>query len=403
MRRSRNHRPDHDQPSTPGSPTGPLARVSRRGRWAVGAAVTALVLAGCSGGGSTPTSSDASSAPTTATSLPAPATIAGTIVTTAGSSNEMSLVVPEAVAAQWTGLTGDSGVEWVAVAGDGTTETTPVAFGGDTTQVTALTERADGDQSTAPGGRQALAGLDAVASPAGTPVWVFSPLLDTAGPMDMTQLAFDQSPPDVVAAVTAAGKLPDLTGRTVTFVVTPVAGQQQKLSDLQVGYQRAIWEDVARAAGAADVVFFDGTGTTPGTGTVPAVPVPDPNATIDAQGSGPTRTCTLPAPALFLPNTPQLIDRAATATALSDCIGSLQSATQITIQGHTAAVGAGDEQAAVDLSTQRATEVAAILREQGVPAENITSVVGLGSSQPIVQPASDPGNRAVVVTFTTTG
>lgn len=396
MRPSRDSRPEHDQHA-------PARGGSRRARWIVGAAAGLLALAGCSGGGGSTPSSPASSAAPTSTSLAPPATIAGTVISTAGSSNEMSVAVPDPVAAEWTGLGADTGVEWVAVAGDGTTRTTPLAFGGDTAQVTALTEQINADQSTAPGGRQALAGLDAIASPAGSPVWVFSSLLDTAGPMDMTQLAFDQSPPDVVAAVTAAGKLPDLTGRTVTYVVTPVAGEQQKLSDLQVGYQRAIWEDVARAAGAADVVFFDGTGTTPGTGTVPAVPVPDPNAAINAEGSGPTRTCTLPAPALFLPNTPQLIDRSATAAALSECIGSLESATQITIVGHTAATDGGDEQAAVDLSTQRATEVAAILREQGVPAENITSVTGVGSSQPIVQPASDPGNRAVVVTFTTTG
>lgn len=395
MRPSRDSRPEQDQHA-------PLRGGFRLARWVVGATASLLVLAGCSSGGGTPSTSESSAAPTS-TSLAPPATIAGSVITTAGSSNEMAVAVPDPIAAEWTGLGADTGVEWVAVSGDGTTSTTPVAFGGDTTQVAALTEKINADQSAAPGARQALAGLDAVASPAGSPVWVFSPLLDTAGPMDMTQLAFDQSPPDVVAAVTAAGKLPDLTGRTVTYVVTPVAGQQQKLSDLQVGYQRAIWEDVARAAGAADVVFFDGTGSTPGTGTIPAVPVPDPNATIDAEGSGPTRTCTLPAPALFLPNTPQLVDRDATATALSECIGSLESATQITIVGHTAATDGGDEQAAVDLSTQRATEVAALLREKGVPAENIASVTGVGSSQPIVQPASDPGNRAVVVTFTTTG
>ncbi len=47
--------------------------------------------------------------------------------------------------------------------------------------------------------------------------------------------------------------------------------------------------------------------------------------------------------------------------------------------------------------------MAALLRELKVPAKNIAEVVGFGSTQPIVQPASDPGNRAVVVTFTSEG
>jgi len=189
----------------------------------------------------------------------------------------------------------------------------------------------------------------------------------------------------------------------VTFVVTPVAGQQQKLSDLQVGYQHAVWEGIATAAGASNVTFFDGTGTTPGTGTIPPVPIPDPNAKINSEQQGPTRTCTLPSPALFVPDTPNLIDKNATLTALGECVGTLDPTTKITVEGHTAAVAGGDEASATDLSTQRATEVAALLRELGVPAENVAQVVGYGEAEPLVEPASDPANRAVVVTFTTAG
>ena len=35
----------------------------------------------------------------------------------------------------------------------------------------------------------------------------------------------------------------------MTFVVTPVAGEQKELSQLQVGYLHAIWEGVATAEG----------------------------------------------------------------------------------------------------------------------------------------------------------
>ncbi|MEP6562940.1 MAG: OmpA family protein [Nakamurella sp.] len=317
----------------------------------------------------------------------------------------MNIVLPAPITADLTALGGNgSGVEWVAVAGDGTTKTEPAGLSGDAgAALTGLTEKMNTDQATAPG-RTALAGLSAISSPAGSPVWVFSPMLDTMGAADFNQLAFDESPPTVVQAATDAGQLPNLKGRDVTFVVSPVAGEQKKLSDLQVGYQHAIWEGLATAGGASKVTFFDGTGTTPGTGTIPPVPVPDPNDKINSEAEGATRTCTLPAPALFIPDTPNLIDKSATLTALGDCLGTLDATTKITVEGHTAGVaGAGDEQTATDLSTQRATEVAALLRELGVPAENISSVVGYGATKPLVEPASDPANRAVVVTFTSAG
>jgi len=151
------------------------------------------------------------------------------------------------------------------------------------------------------------------------------------------------------------------------------------------------------------VTFFDGTGSTAGTGTIPVIPIPDPNDKINSEAQGQTRTCTLPSPALFVPDQAALIDKAATLAALGDCVGTLDATTKITVDGHTAGTPGGDEAFAVDLSTRRATEVAALLRELEVPAENIAQVVGYGSARPLVEPASDPANRAVVVTFTSAG
>ena len=333
-----------------------------------------------------------------------PVVVAGSVVSTAGSSNEAEIVLPAPITDSLTALgSAGSGVEWVAVAGDGTTSTEPIGLTGDAdAAINELTEKMNADQATAPG-RSTLAGLAAIASPAGAPVWVFSPLLDTAGVVDFNQLAFDESPPNVVTAATSAAALPDLTGRDVTFVVTPTAGGQEKLSELQVGYLHAIWEGIATAAGASKVTFFDGTGTTPGTGTIPPIAVPDPNDKINSEEQGTTRTCTLPSPALFIPNTADLIDKTATLTALGDCVGTLDATTKIAVEGHTAGVAGEDQTVAIDLSTRRATEVAALLRELNVPAENISQVVGYGSTQPLVEPASDPANRAVVVTFTSAG
>ena len=194
---------------------------------------------------------------------------------------------------------------------------------------------------------------------------------------------------------------PTSKGREVTLVVTPTAGAQRKLSKLQIGYQRAVWEGVVRAAGAKRVTFFEGTGTTAGTGSISPMPVPDPNDKINSVGEGRTRTCTLPAPALFVADQPTLIDKAATRRQLKECVGTVGSSTKITVEGHTAGVAGADNEFAKDLSTQRATEVAALLKDLDVPARNIVEVVGYGSAKPLVEPSSDPKNRAVVVTFTT--
>ena len=354
-------------------------------------AVLALALAGC-GGGSSPSPS-VSSAP------PPPAPVRASIVATAGSANEVNVTVPVEIASAWTALGGKgSGAELVTVAGDGSTATANANFAdGGVDRVTTALNAAQSNGTE----RSALAGLDAIASPAGTPVWVFSPLLDTAAPLDFGQLAFDEAPGNAVKAVQKAKKLPDLKGRQVTFVVTPVAGQQKKLSQLQVGYQHAVWEGLAKAAGAKRVTFFVGTGTTPGTGTGPVVEVPDPNDKIDAQKNGNTSTCTLPSPALFVSDQPTLIDKKATLKALKDCLGHIDDSTKITVEGHTAGDTESSNAFAKMLSTQRATEVAALLKELDVPAENITKVVGYGATKPLVEPGTNPKNRAVVVTFTT--
>lgn len=393
MLRQRRHRPSDLRA------TGP--HIVRR--LVVGVVTPALFLLGAC---SSNTSPDPSAAGTTSSAAaPAePVKVAGSVVSTAGSADEMNVVVPAPIAQAWSELgQSGSGLEWVSVAGDGMTTTEPVDLKSDAAAATSeLTDKINQAQAKAPG-RSALAGLAAVDSPKGSPVWVFSPLLDTDGALDFNQLAFDESPPTAIKAAKAAKAIPDLTGRDVTFVVTPVAGKQKKLSKLQVGYQRAIWEGLATSAGAASVTFFDGTGTTPGTGTIPPVPVPDPNDKINSEEQGTTRTCTLPSPALFVPDQPTLIDKAATLKALDECVGTLDATTRITVAGHTAGTPGGDEAFAKDLSTRRATEVAALLRELDVPAKNIAEVVGYGSSRPLVEPSSDPGNRAVVVTLSSTG
>ncbi len=360
----------------------------------VASAVAALLLVGA--GCSATSSPDPSPSPTKAVK------VGGSVVSTAGSTNEMEAVVPEPVAAGWTGLGAkDTGVELVQVDGTGRVYRQPGDLTGDApAQITALTNQISGLDAEADG-RSALTGLDSLTSPAGAPVWVFSPLLDTVEPLDFRELAFDESPASVIKAVKKAGKLPKLTGRQVTFVVTPVAGQQKKLSALQVGYQRAVWEGLAKAGGAKLVTFFVGAGTTPGAGSITAIAVPDPNDKINAEKKdAKTTTCTLPSPALFVSDQATLIDKSATLKALKECLGVLDTSTTITVEGHTSGYAGSDNTFTKSLSVRRATEVAALLRELKVPATNITKVTGYGSTKPLVEPSSNPKNRAVVVTFT---
>jgi outer membrane protein OmpA-like peptidoglycan-associated protein len=354
-------------------------------------ALPLALLAACGGAGQSPAPSSTPSAEVK---------VAGSVVATATSSDEAQIAVPDPVASSWTTLgQKGSGVELVKVGGDAKTSTTPVDLTTAPDQDAAqLTTAMNANAATADG-RSALTGMDHVDSPAGTPVWVFSPLLDTTGGLDFNELAFDTSPTTVVKGLKKAGDLPDLEGREVSFVVTPTTGTQKTLSKLQIGYQRAVWEGVAKAAGAKKVTFYNGTGTGAGTGTISPVAVPDPNDAFDSQTEGKTRTCTLPAPALFVSDQPTLIDKSATKAALKKCIGDLDITTKITVEGHTAGVSGDDNSFAKTLSTQRATEVAALLKELDVPAKNIVKVVGYGSSKPIVKPGSDPKNRAVVVTF----
>lgn len=355
-------------------------------------ALPLALLAACGGtGGSQPSES----------TPPADVKVAGSVVATATSTNETQIAIPDPVSTALTTLgQKGSGVELVKVGGDAKTSTTPIDLASRPDQAAAQLTTTLNDNAATVDGRSALAGLEKLGSPTGTPVWVFSPLLDTTGPLDFNELAFDTSPTTVVKALKKSGDLPDLKNREVSFVVTPVAGDQKALSKLQVGYQHAVWEGVAEAGGAKRVTFYDGTGTTAATGTISPVAIPDPNDAFDSETKGRTRTCTLPAPALFVSDQATLIDKSATKTALKKCIGNLDITTKITVEGHTAGVSGQDNTFAKNLSTQRATEVAALLKELDVPAKNIVKVVGYGSSKPLVEPGSSPKNRAVVVTFT---
>ena len=351
--------------------------------------VFVALLAGC-------TPATAPSASPTA----APPPVGGSVISTGDNTNQMVATLPQALGDQWNALQASGkGVEWLSTPNSTDITRTQLAVGGDASQ--GLIDRVNA-AAGAGTDRSVLAALNDLDSPAGSPVWVFSPLLDTRAPLDFNELAFDEPPGDVVKEVKKAKALPDLKGREVSFVINPVAGEQVKLSDLQAGYLHAVWEGLAKAAGAKRVEFFDGTGTTAGQGVGPVVQVPQPDD-VSTDATTTEVVCTLPTPALFVINTPNLIDRDKTLQGLKKCLAKAPKTYRVVVEGRTSGDPSDNGKATVELSKQRATVVAVLLKELKVPAKAIYKVVGYGRSKPLVQPPTDSRNRAVVVRFEVVG
>ena len=351
--------------------------------------VFVALLAGC-------TPATAPSASPTA----APPPVGGSVISTGDNTNQMVATLPQALGDQWNALQASGkGVEWLSTPNTTDITRTPLAVGGDASQ--GLIDRVNA-AAGAGTDRSVLAALNDLDSPAGSPVWVFSPLLDTRAPLDFNELAFDEPPGDVVKEVKKAKALPDLKGREISFVINPVAGEQVKLSQLQAGYLHAVWEGLAKAAGAKRVEFFDGTGTTAGQGVGPVVQVPQPDD-VSTDATTTEVVCTLPTPALFVINTPNLIDRDKTLQGLKKCLAKAPKTYRVVVEGRTSGDPSDNGKATVELSKQRATVVAVLLKELKVPAKAIYKVVGYGRSKPLVQPPTDARNRAVVVRFEVVG
>lgn len=355
----------------------------------LGVLTTLVLLAGCS-----------PAPPSSPTPSASPPPAAGSVISTGNSPNQMIATLPPAVTDQWNALAASGkGVEWLSTPNTTAIDTTDRAVGSDQNQ--AVVDAING-VAGAGDDRSVLAALNDLKSPAGSPVWVFSPMLDTRAPLDFRELAFDEDPAAVVKAVKKAKQLPDLKGRQVSFVINPVAGDQAELSELQTGYLHAVWEGLAKAAGAKRVEFFDGTGTTPGAGTGPTIAIPQPDD-VSTQASTTEVVCVLPTPALFIINTPTLIDRDKTLQGLKKCLAKAPDNYRIVVEGHTSGDPSDNSAGTVALSKQRATAVAVLLKDLDVPAKAIYKVVGYGRSKPLVDPPNDARNRAVVVRFEVTG
>lgn len=361
---------------------------------------------------------------------PPPPHVQATVVLTATSTNETDLAIGGETAAVIRAVAEQSGlIEQIKVDGDGKTvrqlvDMTPRQGDGAELKVLARRARAITEQLAAMqaeynafdatvSGRSVLAGLQAVEEAGQGPVIVFSALPDFNDPLDFRRLAFDVDPAAVVKQIKTAGDMPHhLAGREIVFVTTPVAGKQAPFRQPQTDYIRKVFTALIAAAGGSATFVTGIGGQPPGTaGVVPTVTIPDSTGTLkpatreETNPNGRTRfvtTCTLPAPMLFAPDRDDLLDPPEARRALRTCLKDTDRTTQISVDGHTARSGPdGDRRVAQELSTDRARVVADLLEDLGIKPHQITRIKGWGARNPIVKPASDPRNRAVVCTFTT--
>jgi outer membrane protein OmpA-like peptidoglycan-associated protein len=342
------------------------------------------------------------------------------LVLATGSSNERRPALPEEARTElrMLGLTGEApSAMVVGVDGDGTTSSevfdlTPRRRSGDEEHTPKRREAAvegrveeidralSGIVSAAPG-HALLAGLQEVGRIPVQTVVVVSSGIDTNDPFDLRRTGFDYPSADLISYLRKADALPELSGRDVILALSPAAGRQPALDEPSRRNVERLWTDLLRASGATVRSTATGSQDEPaGTVDTPAVPIPEiTSPTPKPTPGGRVTTFILPGNLLFEPNKATLLDPREAATRLRTVVAEVDGRTTVKVVGHTALAPGGTDDGRA-LSTRRAHVIRNLLVGLGVPARAVTGAVGVGHSQPIVKPATDPRNRAVVVILT---
>jgi len=202
-------------------------------------------------------------------------------------------------------------------------------------------------------------------------ILVLSAGLSVVDPLDLRVAGWDRDPGELARELAGAGRLPDLTGRTVVFTgLGRTAGRQPALGPYEQARLRAIWLALCTAAGGRCSVD-DGVrdfGRPVSSLDPPVVAVPAPVTTGD--------TVSVPTSVLFGPDSCALVDRAAALDVLAPIGARLRTgAITVAISGRTAPVGPGD---GLELSACRARAAAALLHDLDVPDRAVTSARGDG-------------------------
>lgn len=274
-------------------------------------------------------------------------------------------------------------------------------------------ETAINTRSAQTGGRSLYVGLLKTHFAGAEPTYIVSGGLDLTDPADFRKLAFDVPASQVAIQVTASGEVPELANSPVTFVLVPPAGDQEQLRRPQRDYVKAVWSALLTAGGASSVSFIDAPGA-PAAATIaaPAVPLPDlPGTPLVPRTTLGQTTCELSTSTYFAPDTPVLVDRAATIADLRDCAAKAGPGTTVALDAWTAYYGpldaagqpASNPHANISLSEARNKTIADLLVRIGIGRAAITRMTGHGSAdQPDPRDPGSARNRVVRITITTT-
>ncbi|OXR47100.1 Outer membrane protein class 4 [Nocardia cerradoensis] len=234
---------------------------------------------------------------------------------------------------------------------------------------------------------------------------VISSGITTAAPVDLRVIGWNAEPDSVVDSIGRQGRLPNLSGRHVTFHGLGIAGGSQPgLPPFARTLVERLWTGICQRAGAAScTVAHDGPSALAPVATMPVPLVPVPDAI--TEGGCPVWASLSDQTLHFSPESavlPANADDALRPIVQSAAACSVQS---IDITGHIADTGSGRDDR--DLSGQRAHAVADRLVALGLPAQQIGTVIGKGASEPVVpdivggvlDELRAEGNRRVELTF----
>ncbi len=253
-------------------------------------------------------------------------------------------------------------------------------------------------------GRDVLGLLAAISAKLGggqNSVWLETLGLPTVSPANARIL---MAADPAQAAESIARWVPSLRGARVYLVLSPPAGRQPALNIATDAWRRAFMLDLLREA-HAEVVSVTEIETVeapaPGAPQAPVVPnlpelTPSTPPTHRHRAPDAPYTATLDTSTLFVPNSTSFLSSLTQVVAqLKPIITGWQRGefARVVVVGHCARFGSRD--GALLLSSQRAAEIAQLLREHGV-----TDVLarGVGYDQPLPPSPQSASNRVVVVT-----
>ncbi|MEU4413915.1 OmpA family protein [Nocardia salmonicida] len=235
---------------------------------------------------------------------------------------------------------------------------------------------------------------------------VLSSGVSTIAPVDLRVVGWNAKPDSVMDSVDRQGRIPNATGRHVTFHGLGIAaGSQPGLPPVARFLVEKLWLGICERTGAADCAALrDVRGGAAGVSVLPVPVVPVPEAI--TEGGCPV-WANLPDSVLrFSPDSAVLLADADDALRPLVEAATRCNVARIDLVGHIADTGTGDSRG--DLAGRRARAVADRLVALGLPSTLLGSVTGRDAREPVVPNIGPDGsfdeqaarqNRRVELTF----